>query len=441
MIVKEKAKEFAIKAHVGQIRKSDPIKPMIIHPINVGNILEEYGFDDNVVAAGYLHDVVEDTKYTQEDIKKEFGDDIASLVCGASEPDKSLSWEERKTHTINEIKNLDIRHKAVVCADKISNLEDLRILFETKGEYDFSAFKRGFDSQKWYYTGVYESLIYNENSELPMFVKLKELVYHIYHDEKQEFSALPFLDAADYERLKKLHYKKEEVYKLKNVLGETKPFVIEFTGTPRTGKTGLINNFYDFFTKKGFSVSVIDEFTTSKRYKEEIYPTIKDEPKNVLNEEIMKHVVEELKQVKELNSDIILADRSIFDRLIWFDRLYNNCGLTKEEYLTSLTNYLPLVKENINLVVATYVSSDEALERDYKEYLALEERRFLSEDNILSYNRALLDVLSIASNNDVNVKFIDTGEFNKRQVSILAADCILEDMKKTYAKKAWDKFK
>ena len=180
---------------------------------------------------------------------------------------------------------------------------------------------------------------------------------------------------------------------------------------------------------------------TAKRYKEEIYPTIKDEPKNVLNEEIMKHVVEELKQVKENGSDIILADRSIFDRLIWFDRLYNNCGLTKEEYLTLLTSYLPLVKENINLVVATYVSSDEALERDYKEYLALEERRFLSEDNILSYNGALLDVLSIASNNDVNVKFIDTGEFNKRQVSILAADCILDDMKKTYAKRAWDKFK
>lgn len=138
MNILNKAKEFAIMAHKGQVRKSDPQKPMIIHPINVANILGEYGFDEMVQAAGYLHDVVEDTKYTLEDIFSNFGDDIASLVNGASEPDKSLSLEERKQHTIDTIKNLDIRHKAVVCADKISNLEDLMIL----SEINFSSFKR-----------------------------------------------------------------------------------------------------------------------------------------------------------------------------------------------------------------------------------------------------------------------------------------------------------
>lgn len=102
--IKEKAKMFAIQAHKGQIRKSEPDKPMVIHPIGVGQLLESFGYDDNVVAAGYLHDVVEDTKYTIEDIEKEFGSDIASLVMGVSEPDKSLSWEERKKHTIEVIK-------------------------------------------------------------------------------------------------------------------------------------------------------------------------------------------------------------------------------------------------------------------------------------------------------------------------------------------------
>ena len=132
-MIKEDAKNFAIDAHDGQRRKSDKSKPMIIHPINVANILSEYGFDENVVAAGYLHDTVEDTKVTLDDIKNSFGEDIASLVEGASEPDKSLSWEERKKHTIETIKTLDLRHKAVIAADKISNLEDLRILFEIKG--------------------------------------------------------------------------------------------------------------------------------------------------------------------------------------------------------------------------------------------------------------------------------------------------------------------
>ena len=102
--IKQKAKEFAINAHKGQIRKSDPDKPMIIHPISVGNLLEEYGFDDNVISAGYLHDVVEDTDYTIDDIRKEFGDDIANLVMCATEPNKKLSWEERKQDTIDRVK-------------------------------------------------------------------------------------------------------------------------------------------------------------------------------------------------------------------------------------------------------------------------------------------------------------------------------------------------
>ena len=92
MELTEKAKYFAINAHKGQIRKSEPDKPMIIHPISVGELLKEYGCDEQVIAAGFLHDVVEDTSYTLEDIQREFGEDIASLVKGASEPDKSLSW-------------------------------------------------------------------------------------------------------------------------------------------------------------------------------------------------------------------------------------------------------------------------------------------------------------------------------------------------------------
>ena len=102
MDIEKKAYEFAAKAHKGQKRKSDKLKPFILHPIEVSLLIKEYGFDSNVVSAGLLHDVVEDTKYKIEDIEKEFGSDIASLVMGDSEPDKSLSWEERKKHTIKD---------------------------------------------------------------------------------------------------------------------------------------------------------------------------------------------------------------------------------------------------------------------------------------------------------------------------------------------------
>lgn len=184
MNIKEKAKLFATNAHKGQVRKAFQDKPMITHPINVAEIISEYNFDDNVISAGYLHDVIEDTKYTKEDLLKEFNDDIVSLVLGDTEKDKNLSWEERKTITINEVKDLDLRHKAVVCADKISNLEDLKLLFAIKGEKDFSAFKRGYDKQKWYYTEIYNSLIHNEDSNYPMFVRLKLLIDEVFDDNK-----------------------------------------------------------------------------------------------------------------------------------------------------------------------------------------------------------------------------------------------------------------
>lgn len=129
MDLKERARTFAIEAHRGQVRKNEPDKPMIIHPIGVDLLLEEYGYDEAVIAAGYLHDVVEDTKYTIEDIENEFGEDVANLVMGASESDKSLSWEKRKKCTIEETKSLSLRNKLIICADKINNLEDLMIKF------------------------------------------------------------------------------------------------------------------------------------------------------------------------------------------------------------------------------------------------------------------------------------------------------------------------
>ncbi len=431
--IKEKAKLFAIEAHIGQVRKSEKDKPMIIHPISVGQMLEELGFDDNVVAAGFLHDVVEDTKYTLEDIEEDFGSDIASLVRGASEPDKSLSWEERKKHTINEAKDLPLRNKAIIAADKINNLSDLNIIFRRTGEKDFTAFKRGEESQRWYYTSIYESLIYNEDENLPIFKKYKKVLDDIFYSREDTFlKEVIFKDNEEYyEELKKLQARKEELQHLKTLCSLDKPFVIEFSGTPRTGKTSIINNLYDFFKKGNFNISLVEEFTTSKYYKEEL----KEFSKLTVEERNFKIAEVCLKQLKDSvkeDKDIILIDRSINDRQIWNYRGYKRGNIPEENYETRKEELSLASKELIDFLVVTTATPLISLKRDYNSSLALESRRFLNIDNIEEYNKCLDDIKDILRDSVDECLFLDTSSININDSSLEIASQILIEMRKKY---------
>lgn len=442
MNIELKAKKFAIKAHQGQVRKSEQDKPMIIHPINTANILKEFNMDSNVIAAAYLHDVVEDTKYTIIDIKDKFGEDIASLVESATEIDKKLSWEERKEHTIKNIKTKDLRHKSIVCADKISNLEDLLILSNKKGKLDFSSFKRGYDKQKWYYESIYQSLVYNEDSNHPLFKRLEELINKIFNPSNNNYiKDILYNNEKEYNQVLKLHYKKKEILKLKSILTKKYPYIIEFTGTPRTGKTSLITNLEDFFKKGGFSTNLLEEFTTSKKYKKEIYPQLKNEYKKIVNFQIPKHVKKQLENALKKKSDIIIIDRSLLDRLIWIDRLYLSNGISNDEYREYKEEYIPIIKEKINTIIALYTDSITSLKRDYKANLSLEKRSFLNKENINTYNKSLLNIEKITKEENINFKLYDTTNKTIRNTSIEVANKILDDIRKFYISKIKEELK
>ncbi len=356
MDIKEKAKLYAIEAHAGQVRKANPRKPMIIHPINVANILESYGFDDNVIAAGYLHDVVEDTNHTMEDIEKEFGKDIASLVTGDNEPDKNWSWEERKKYTIETIKNLDLRHKAIVCADKISNLEDSKIDFGIKGKIDFSSFKRGFEAQKWYFTSIYQSLIYNEDENHPMFKKLKEIINYVFYNEKEKNYIENEVLETDFEKIKILHYKLEEILKLKTFV-ETKPFVIEFIGKPQNGKKLLMDNINNYFNKVGLKIEVINENNQNKQ----------------------KDISIQIKEAITKKPDLVLIDRTIVEKLINLEKLFKKNKITFEEYNRYKKYQFSIIKKEINLTVI--LSNEEIIL--FKRNIKIDEN---NKNNMISFN-------------------------------------------------------
>lgn len=183
----EKALMYAMIAHSSQVRKGKPEEPAIVHPIAVAEILRGYGADKNVIAASYLHDVPEDTKFTLEDIKRNFGEDIAHLIDVASELDKSKPWEERKQNKINKMKEKVLREKLVVIADKISNIEDMNRVFKEKGYKDFSAFNRGEEKQEWYYRNMYKSLITNEDKQNPLFIRLEKGINNVFGRTMEDY--------------------------------------------------------------------------------------------------------------------------------------------------------------------------------------------------------------------------------------------------------------
>lgn len=159
MDIIEKALQVASKAHENQYRKHTEI-PYITHPVAVGMMLMKEGYDEEVIAAGILHDTVEDTALTLTDIEKLFGSRVSFLVEGCSEPDKSLSWEERKQHTIEFLKTASFEIRAVACADKLHNIRTIIDDYEKVGNEVWNRFNRGRKQQEWYYTNIAKSLGY-----------------------------------------------------------------------------------------------------------------------------------------------------------------------------------------------------------------------------------------------------------------------------------------
>ncbi|MCC3358529.1 HD domain-containing protein [Bacillus sp. REN16] len=173
----EKAIIVASKAHDGQYRKLTNI-PYITHPLGVGLLLIKINAREELVVAGILHDTVEDTEITLEDIKNGFSEEVAELVEGCSEPDKSLPWEARKEHTISFLRTASEDTRTVVCADKLHNIRSIIRDYRDQGEQVWRRFSRGKEKQEWYYRNVTDSLGYA--STFPLLEELKKEVDRLF---------------------------------------------------------------------------------------------------------------------------------------------------------------------------------------------------------------------------------------------------------------------
>lgn len=121
-----KALHFAADKHRDQRRKGTEASPYINHPIAVAHMLTEVGgiTDVSTLCAAFLHDTVEDTDTTHEQLIELFGETIAQVVAEVTD-DKSLSSAERKRHQVEHAPHLSDSAKLVKLADKLCNVNDI----------------------------------------------------------------------------------------------------------------------------------------------------------------------------------------------------------------------------------------------------------------------------------------------------------------------------
>lgn len=178
-----KAIEYAAIKHRNQYRKGTDT-PYIVHPMEVLQILAENDCSIDVQIAGVLHDTVEDTDATIEDIELLFGAEIAELVRSDTE-DKSLPWLKRKEIAIEKLRSHGLGARQLLCADKLSNIKSIYCDERIVGNNVWSRFKGSPSQTHWYYTEIVNELS-NDLIGIKMFEELKEYVSLVFKNSDFE---------------------------------------------------------------------------------------------------------------------------------------------------------------------------------------------------------------------------------------------------------------
>lgn len=174
---------FAVKAHHNSERRGKGF-PYIVHPLEAVEIVATISPDQELLAAAALHDTIEDTNVTLEDIRREFGERVASLV--EAESDKLIvglpeeeTWHERKQAAIDRLREASHDAKIVAMGDKLSNMRAIYRDYMTKGDALWQIFHVTEKSEhEWHYRKLAESLSdLNDTFAYKEFVKLIDIVF------------------------------------------------------------------------------------------------------------------------------------------------------------------------------------------------------------------------------------------------------------------------
>ena len=182
----DKAIMFAVRAHSGTERRGKGF-PYIVHPLEAVELVATITPDQELLAAAALHDTVEDTDVTVEQLRAEFGDRVAFIVAdesdrftpGVSEED---SWHERKQAAIDRLARASREAKIVALGDKLSNMRAIARAYAVMGDKLWSLFHTTDPKEhEWHYRGLADSL--RELSDTFAFREFEDLINQVFNED------------------------------------------------------------------------------------------------------------------------------------------------------------------------------------------------------------------------------------------------------------------
>ena len=184
----DKAIVFATKAHEGQLRKGTDI-PYILHPLEAASIVATMTTDDEILAGAVLHDVVEDTNTTIEQICDLFGERVAEFVDFESEDKRkdlpaSITWTIRKHENIRRLRNAPVDALMITLGDELSNVRAIKRDFDALGDEIWQRFSQKDKKEHyWYYKHLLLRL--SQLEEHQAYKELFELLTDVFERNKQ----------------------------------------------------------------------------------------------------------------------------------------------------------------------------------------------------------------------------------------------------------------
>lgn len=342
MTLSNKACIFSIKAFDEVIKAESINVTKLIESLIAGMLLDSYGYDNKLVAAGYLLNVVGNTSYTYEDISKLFGGEVASLLLTSRDNISINDLDDCENRVKKIISGLPLRNIILICASKVVELESLEIHLSKQKNSESIKNSKAFKELKKYYKSYADSIGASYKGQL--YTRLNDVILRVFESLEDKKSYGITLEYNPY----------DELVKLRDVVSRDNPYIVELSscdGITDSSLRGLIN---DFFEDADLRIRAFDESKNSTRYESEFIENkagITPVEKylllsSALKDDLMHRIIG--------NQKVIITQSGLYDALIYLKTLLKKKLIKKADLKLYLDYYISDLECLINASTIGY---------------------------------------------------------------------------------------